>query len=406
MKALIMHVDMDAFFAAVEELANPALKGKALAVAGPGERTIVTTASYKARAFGVRTGMTVPQAKNLCRDLIVLKADYRKYAHASGLVMRTLESFTPMINVLSIDEAFLDISDLTAGFGEPRDLGRKSKQEVLSKTGLTCSVGIATGRLLAKLASTLEKPDGLTVIREEDACSILKGLPVGRLCGIGPATAEKLGQMGIRTCGELGSYPLEPLERRFGKLGKDLSRMGRGLDPAGNPILGGRTEKSLSISHSVTFPRDLTGKESMKQVLLTLSEMVGRRIRRHNGTAGRISVTWRLGDFSTFTRQKTLNAQVFLTKDIYHHSLSIFEGIELTGPVRLLGITLSGLCFEGSGSFLLEEDLKRNRLQETLDSVNDRYGEFSLAFGGTIGDLRSQKVISPSWRAKGIRNSY
>jgi DNA polymerase-4 len=406
MSTLIMHVDMDAFFATVEELADPSLKGKPIVVAGPGDRSIVTTASYRARSFGIRTGMTSGQARSLCGDLIVLKADYRKYAHASGMVMETLESFTPMVDILSVDEAFLDISDLPLGPGEQELLGRKVKDKVRKATGLTCSVGIAPGRLLAKLASTLDKPDGLTVIRADGISEVLEKLPVGKLCGIGPVTTDKLQEMGIKTCGQLGRYPLEPLEKKFGIMGKNLSLMGKGKDPPGNPILGGNTGNARSVGHSVTLPRDLTDRDDMKRVLLTLSEMVGRRIRRHSGAAGTLTVTWRYDDFSTFTRQKSLASHVRLTKEIYDQALSIFDRTEFTRPVRLLGISLSRLSFENMPLYHLLEDQRNTRLQDTLDSVNDRYGEFSLAFAGSMRDLRNLKVISPAWRSKGIKNSF
>lgn len=401
-----MHIDMDAFFAAVEELADPSLKGRPLAVAGPGDRSVVTTASYPARLFGVRTGMTVGQAKVLCRDLIVLKADYRKYSHASKMVMATLESFTPLIQALSVDEAFMDITDLTGKSMEPEDLGERVKNAVFRNTGLTCSIGIAPGRLLAKLASTMDKPDGLISIPQEKIASILEDTRVDRLCGIGQVTAEKLGEMGIFTCGQLGRYPLEPLKRIFGALGEELSRMGKGLDPSGSTLLQGKRETVKSIGHSVTLSKNLTDKKNLEPVLLTLSEMVGRRIRRYGGAADCLILTWRYDDFSTFSRRRTFPAAVNLTKEIYLRSLTVLSPIELHRPVRLLGISLSGLTFTSNPGCLLAEDLKNHNLQEAMDSINDRYGDFCLAFAGSTGDLRNVRVISPAWKAKGIRNSY
>jgi DNA polymerase-4 len=406
MNRIVMHLDMDAFFAAVEELADPSLMGRPLVVAGPGDRSVVTTASYPARSFGIRTGMTAGQAKALCGDLKVLKADYRKYSHASRIVMAVLESFTPQVHVLSVDEAFMDISDLARGPVEAAIFGRRVKDEVLRKSGLTCSIGIAPGRLIAKLASTMDKPDGMTIISQEEIKDLLEKTHVAKLCGIGQATAEKLASMGIVTCGQLGRYPLEPLRKCFGVLGEDLSRMGRGLDPSGNPLLGEKRETARSIGHSVTLPNNLTGKKNLEPVILTLSEMVGRRLRRHGGVADCLTLTWRYDDFSTHSRRRTYPAPVNLTKEIYSRTLAILSSIELKRPVRLLGISLSGLTFGSATGCLLEEDRKTQSLQEAMDWVNDRYGEFSLAFAGSIGDLRNVRVISPAWRAKGIRNSF
>jgi len=403
---MIMHMDMDAFFASVEELANPAIRGKPLVVAGPGERSIITTASYPARKYGIRTGMTVRQAKMLCRNVLIIRSDYRKYSDASQRVMSVLESFTPDVYAASVDEAFLDIKGITGFFETPQCLGMEVKKRVKSQTGLTCSIGIAENRLLAKLASGMNKPDGLTILEPENVRTILENTPVERMCGIGPVTTRALNAMGVRTCGQLGRYPVDLLRKRFGSLGIKLSCMGRGEDVRfqGGDQTG--SSPAMSISHSVTLSDDITDRSSMGKVLQTLAEMVGRRARRHNCRGNALTLTWRYDDFSTRTRRATLPSPICLTDEIYRVSTKLLREIEIQRPVRLLGISLSDLSSEEHTASLLPDEIRREKVQKSLDGINDRFGEFTLAYGDTIRDLRTLKVISPSWRSKGIKNSY
>ena len=403
---MIMHMDMDAFFASVEELADPNLRDKPVVVAGPGQRSIITTASYPARKFGIRTGMTVGQAKVLCRSIVVIKSDYRKYSDASKKVMATLESFTPDVHTTSVDEAYLDVAPILDSFGTYLELGREVKRRVKSVTGLTCTVGIAQNWLLAKLASGINKPDGLTILEPEKVEALLEKTPVEKMCGIGPVTTRKLNEMGIRTCGQLGRYPVEYLRSRFGSYGIKLSGMGRGegdthLDPCRRDH-----SSAKSIGHSVTLSEDLTDRLTMKKVLQTLAEMVGRRARRHSCRGKTLTLTWRYDDFTTRTKSSTLPSQICLTEEIYRMSAALLDKIEIQRPVRLLGVSLSDLSFEEFNTSLLPEEIRREKVQKSLDGINDRFGEFTLAYADTIPDLRTQKVISPSWRAKGIKNSF
>jgi DNA polymerase-4 len=405
MNRTILHVDMDAFFASVEELANPSLRGKALVVSGPGERSIITTASYPARKHGIKTGMTIRQAKALWRDIIVVHSDHRKYTDASKKVMTALESITPDIDITSIDEAFLDITSVMRAGDTPRILGMEIKRRVREDTGLTCSVGIAQTRLMAKLASDMNKPDGLTILEPVKIKALLEQTPVGKICGIGPVTTKALNEMGLKTCGQLGRYPVDLLMRRFGSYGARLSEMGRGED-VHHEGYGCETNSSVkSIGHSVTLSRDLSDRQSMGKILQTLSEMVGRRARRHHCGGKSLTLTWRYDDFSTRTRSTTLSAPICRTEEIYRYSILLLEKIEIARPVRLLGISLSHLSFEAQTASLLPEEIRKEEVQTALDGINDRFGEFTLAYAETVPDLRTQKVIPPSWRPKGIKNS-
>lgn len=406
MNKLILHMDMDAFFASVEELANPRIKGKPLAIAGQGDRSIITTASYPARKYGIRTGMTVRQAKILCREVLVIRADYRKYSDASVRVMNVLESFVPEVYVTSVDEAFLDITSMVKHYPTPSHAGAEIKAKVREATGLTCSVGIAPNSLLAKLASGMNKPDGLTFIEPERVREVLERTPVEKLSGIGPVTTRTLNSMGIRTCGELGRYPEVLLRHRFGSSGVRLSMMGRGEGGFGHDHGKHGGSSAKSIGHSVTMPHDLADRLSMVKVLHTLSEMVGRRARRHRCRGRTITLTWRYDDFTTRTKRFTLPSPVCQTEEIYRISERLLAGIDIKRPVRLLGISLSDLSFEEYTASLLPQEVRKEEVQKVLDRINDRFGEFTLACADTIPDLRSQKVISPSWRSKGIKNSF
>lgn len=405
---IFIHVDMDAFFISVEELADPSLKGSPCAVAGPGKRSIITTSSYPARRIGVRTGMPVYQALQLCPELKIIRAGYRKYSDASGKVMDALGSFSPDLNVTSVDEAWFEGTPLLPEYGSREALGMAVKSRVKDATGLTCSVGIGGNRLLAKLASAMEKPDGLTTILPDEVKDVMEKLPVEKIGGIGPKTAEKLYAMGIRTCGQLGRYPIDQLSSRFGGRGKVLSRMARGDDPREQSPRK-QKEPTKSVGHSITLPENTRDKIYAARVLLTLSEMVGRRVRKHNFSGRCVTLTWRYGDMTTHTKQRTLSFPVTSTLDIYHAVMEILEKIRFTKDVRLLGVSISNESMEPvNGSLFGEEHLSprgSSRLQDALDQINNRYGEFTLARADMIPGFGEQKVISPSWRRTGIRKS-
>ncbi len=406
MNRTILHVDMDAFFAAVEEVCDPRLRGKPIAVAGPGQRTIITTASYAARAFGVRTGMALTEGLRRCPELLVIRCDHRKYTHVSARIMEILESFTPLVQPYSVDEAFLDVTTVLDRSGGVERLGRRIKERVKEQTGLSCSVGAAPNKLLAKLVSGLEKPDGMSILEPGGVLELMERTPVGKMCGIGPVTQLRLASMGIETCGQLGRFPLPILMGKFGVLGHTLSRMGRGEEDS--PVLPPSEDNGSvrSIGHSVTLPRDVSDTRTVRRVLLTLSEMVGRRARRHHCSGRKVTLTVRYRDFTTFSRQITLPQPESSTNRIYRHALRILDRLTLTEPVRLLGISLGELHFGVTQRSLLPAERREDSLQTALDRINDRYGEFSLTYADQIRDLRgASEIISPAWRPMGVRRS-
>ena len=277
---------MDAFFASVEQRDNPALRGKPIAVTGGGERTVVTTSSYEARAYGVKTAMTVYEAKRLCPSLILVTGNNRKYAQICTLLEEICLRFTPDIEIYSIDEVFLDITGSYHLFGSPEHLAKSIKDTVKNELGITCTVGMGQNILIAKLASDLAKPDGFRWIGEDAVASVLDALPVKKLWGIGPHTEEKLRAMGITTCGELGRAPLSLLVERFGIMGERLHAMGNGRVERPLEIV---PPEPKSIGHSITLPKDLWKREEITSCLLRLSEKVGfksRVVTHHQSARG------------------------------------------------------------------------------------------------------------------------
>jgi len=393
---VIMHVDMDAFFASVEQRINPALHGRPVVVCGGGKRTVVAAASYEARPYGIKSGMPLFEAVKKCPDLLVVQADIPKYVDASLRVLHVLQGFTPDVEVYSIDEAFLDVTGSLAFFRGAERIARLIQEKIKDDLGLTCSVGIAPNKLLAKLASAMRKPDGLQIIKHEDIPSLLEDLPVEEMWGIGPRLGTYLHEMGIRTCGQLAKIPVRILEKRFGLIGTMLHRMARGMDDA--PVVPCGTEPhARSMGHSMTLDQDIQGKEEIAWYVFLLAEMVGRRLRSEDYAGRTVVLTLRYSDFCTFSRRMTLQRYITTGPEIHEVAMRILDGIRLRDAVRLVGVSLANLV-RGRGQIpLFEGDRKRTELVLAMDRVNDRYGEFTLSWGPLRGG-RKDRVVPPSWR--------
>jgi DNA polymerase IV len=404
MLKIILCVDMDAFFASVEQRDNPDLRGKPIAVAGAGERTVITTSSYEARAFGVKTGMTTYQAKKLCPHIIFVTGNNKKYSQLCEMLSEICLRFTPDIEIYSIDEVFLDVTGSHHLLNGPENLARAVKETVKKELGITCTVGMGPNILIAKLASDLAKPDGLRWIDEETIASALETLPVKKLWGIGSHTEEKLRAIGITTCGELGRAPLPLLSKKFGIIGERLRDMGRGKMERPLEI---ESPEPKSIGHSITLPTDIWKREAITSCLLRLSEKVGRRARRYGHKGRKITLTVRYADFKTFTKQSTLPISTNDTGEIYHAALVILDGIRLKKSIRLLGISLSGIKQEEGQMFLFDQiaQIKKEALAKAVDTVNDKFGEQTLTLASTIAREEGPGVISPAWRPTGVRKS-
>jgi len=402
----ILHIDMDAFFASVEQQANPDLRGKAIAVTGAGSRAVVTTSSYEARAFGVRTGMAVWEAKRCCPHLILVTGHNRSYTRVSRQIMGMMQDYTPEVEVFSIDEAFMDVTRSLSIFGSGEEIARRLRERIGETIGITCSVGIAPNKLLAKLASDMYKPNGLTVIAPPDVPAVMERLPIGALCGVGRKMQHHLNLMGIYTCGELGRCDEARLTRRFGVVGSHLKRMGLGQDDA--PVIPcGEEDEVKSVSHSMTLERDIEARDDILRFLLQLSDMVGSRARRYRVAGRTVGLYVRYADFFTsFGRQTTLPGYISLSSDIYRAALSILDGVELEQPVRLLGIRLTNLRHQSEQLSLFEDERKREAAARAVDDLNQRFGAMAVTFGTLVPSRESggSHVISPAWRPDGIRN--
>ena len=400
---IILHIDMNAFFASVEQQSNPELRGKPIAVIGAAKRTIITTCSYEARAFGVKTGMNSWQARQVCPDLIFVVGNNRKYTYTSTQIIMIMREYTPLVEVFSIDEAFLDVTGSLSLFGSAERISHLIKARIKEQFGLTCSVGIAPNKLLAKLASDMQKPDGLTIIAKDRIAQVLERVPIQDLCGIGAKMHQQLSKFGIKTCGELGRFPVEVLKRNFGITGERLHYMGLGIDDS--PVVPDEeAEEVKSVGHSTTLDKDITERQDILRYLLQLSEMVGRRARKYKVAGRTLTLTVRYADFTTFSRQQSGSCHTNNSEDIYKAAVQILQGIELTQPIRLLGVKISSLSSHTEQLPLFPAELKKALIAGAMDEVNNRFGDFAVTFGSLLGRDSGSKVISPAWRPEGVRN--
>jgi DNA polymerase-4 len=333
---VITHLDLDAFYAAVEVLENPDLVGKPVIIGGsPGGRGVVSTASYPARAFGVRSAMPTSRALDLCPEAIVLPPRHHRYREYSRRVMAILQEASPLLEQTSIDEAYLDLTRQVTAWEQGVEIARQLQRRVREQVGLSASLGVATNKLVAKVASDQNKPGGLTVVQPGGEAAFLAPLPVSVLWGIGPVTAQRLAEGGVTTVGELAQLPEETLRARFGKHGRMMARQARGVD--GRPVVTEHEPKS--ISQERTFARNLSDIEALKQQLWQMSQRVGLRLERAGFAAGTVAIKLRYADFTTLTRQMRLSVPTGDEREIYRVALVLLKRVWQPGrAVRLLGV--------------------------------------------------------------------
>jgi DNA polymerase-4 len=371
-RATILHVDLDAFFAAVEQRDRPELRGRPIAVGGGRgtDRGVVSAASYEARRFGVHSAMPLRTAARLCPELIFVPVDGRKYGRVSQQVMEILRRYTPAVEQISIDEAFLDVHGSEILHGTPTDMARSIKADVEGELGLTASVGVAATKLVAKVASDLDKPDGLVVVTPGTEAEFLAPLSISRLWGVGEKTASTLAEYGVRTIGDLAALPEDLLARRFGKMGPVLAQRARGIDPS--PVSG--AEPARSVSHEHTFDIDTADPEVLERTLLALSEGVAGRLRSGGLKARTVAVKVRDSSFRTVSRQRTLPEPTDQTEVVFAAVRELARP-QLKGiRVRLLGVGASHLG-EGDQIGLFEvEDERRRKAAAAADAIRRRYG--------------------------------
>jgi DNA polymerase-4 len=368
----ILHVDLDAFYASVAVLQDPSLKGKPVIVGGTGARGVVTSASYEARAYGVHSAMPSVRARRLCPEGVFLPPDFEAYRAHSNRFREVLLAHTPFVEPISLDEAFLDVRGATLLFGSPVEIGRKIRREVASEIGVTCSVGVAPTKFVAKLASDGCKPDGLLHVRAGEVLPFLEPLPVGRLWGVGEKTADVLDRLAIRTVGDLGRTPVAILERLLGEASaRHLSELAGGVDD--RPVTPYEAPKS--IGHEKTFDRDLDDDREILRELLALSGKVAARLREDGYRARTVTLKARLANFTTLTRSRTHADPTDLGADLYRTVAELYG--KLPGArrrIRLLGVQAAGLVPGGAEQLELLRSERWRDVERTIDRIERRFG--------------------------------
>jgi len=378
----IIHLDMDAFFAAIEQRDHPEYKGKPVIVGGlPNTRGVVSTCSYEARAFGVHSAMPLREAFRRCPHGVFLPGRMRRYQEVSAALMKILREYTPLVEPLSCDEAFLDVTGSERLFGPAEEIARLIVTRIEAELELTASVGIAPNKFLAKVASDLQKPKGFVVVKPGEERAFLAPLPISKLWGVGPKTAANLRQLGLQTIGDLQKRSVEELRRHLGETGEQLYRLALGIDD--RPVTP--EDEVKSIGHEITLSTDTDNRDFLEGVLLSLSEKVARRLRRQ-GLIGRvITLKIRDTDLHTITRRTTLSQATAFEEVIYQTARALAEENQWgKKPVRLLGVSVSGLQKSETGQVPLfnepaQQDLRR--LHQTIDQIKDRFGEKAITRG-------------------------
>ncbi len=376
----IVHVDMDAFYAAIEQRDRPSLQGKPVVVGadpkGGRGRGVVSTCSYEARAFGIHSAMPISIAYRKCPHASYLPVNMKKYIRESRIVFETLEQFTPDIEPVSIDEAFLDITASHHLFGIPKETCIKIKTAIKDKTGLTASLGMAPNKMTAKIASDLEKPDGLVIVNQKDLLNFLHRLPVEKLWGVGKRTQESFKRLGIHTIGDLARQDLKQFVLQYGKAGEHAWKLANGIDP--RKVRVEDIVKSVSNEH--TFAEDEIQSKKVLDTLMYLSEKVSRRLRKKDLQGRTVTLKIRFADFKTYTRADTLDRPTNFVEDIYACVAKQAKKFQPDSkPVRLLGVRVSNLLKEETQPSLFKDtaDLneKKERLHQAMDSIKDKFGE-------------------------------
>jgi len=389
-RRVIAHIDMDAFYASVEMLDDPALMGKPVIVGGDMRRGVVSAASYEARAFGVHSAMPLFQARRLCPSGVFLPVRMQRYVEVSHVVMKCLGEFSPLVEQVSVDEAFVDLTGTGHLFGDPMKTGRAIKAAIRNKTSLTCSIGVSVSKLLAKIASERNKPDGLTIVPPAEVARFLERLPVRKVPGIGGRSGEELAKLGIEFVGDIGKYTSAWLEERFGKYGAWLFDAARGGDE------GARVEPYTapkSISAEDTFPEDTDDERIIKRYLLEQSDRIGRRLREEGFRGRTVTLKLKHRDFRQITRSETLDEPTQLGETIYHEAVKLLALYNLRSRVRLVGVGVSNLepveelGKRGQMSLFREAegaDDKWEKVERAADEIARRFGDGAVKRGSLL----------------------
>ncbi|MBW2366271.1 MAG: DNA polymerase IV [Deltaproteobacteria bacterium] len=377
---MIFHIDMDAFYASVEQRDNPELRGRCVVVGGSSNRGVVSAASYEARKFGVHSAMPIFQVKKCCPDAVFVRPRMRQYQRVSKQIMAILSEFSPLVEPVSIDEAYMDVSGFDRLYDSPAEMGKIVKDKIRKTVGLTCSIGIAPLRFLAKIASDLDKPDGLYVIEPLDMPAFITELPIRKVPGVGAQTQKQLKALSIETLGDVNKFPPETIIKRLGKFGHRLLALASGMDST--EVTPHSPVKSISSEH--TLSADTSDRDLMRRYLQSQSEEVGQQLRRKRFRARTVTLKLKDSDFKQVSRSSTLPAPTQSAETIYRAALRLFDAYDIRKKIRLVGVGASNLV---TGSTPVQMDLfngpdQRDRTWEkvdkALDSINQKFGKASI----------------------------
>ncbi|MFH1125183.1 MAG: DNA polymerase IV [Pseudomonadota bacterium] len=384
MKRVILHVDMDAFYASVEQKDRPELRGRPVIVGGTTNRGVVSAASYEARRFGIHSAMPIFEARRKCPDGIFLPVRMGRYKEVSWKIMTLLEGYSPLVEQVSIDEAFVDISGLDRLHGSSKEVASKIKLSIGLATSLTCSVGVAPGKVFAKIASDMNKPDGLTVIEPQDLSRVIQDLPINKVPGVGQKAVQRLQRLGVLTLGDVGKISETALLTEMGRFGARLLDLSKGID--NSPVV--RFSEAKSMSSEETLQTNTGDPRVLRQTLLALTETVGKRLRHGEHRGETVTLKLKRSDFTQITRSMTLEEPTSSTHAIYEVGLRLLEEYEGSGEFRLIGIGISNLTsaheipkqlslFEGA-------DLKAKswkQVEKAMDTIKERFGGDAIKRG-------------------------
>ena len=387
MEKVVLHIDMDAFYASVEQLDHPELRGKPVIVGGSSNRGVVSAASYEARKFGVRSAMPIFQAKKRCADGIFVPVRMSRYKQMSDQVMEILEKYSPTVEQVSIDEAFLDLSGLERLHGSSEQIARRIKDEIRSVLSLSCSVGIAPNKFLAKVASESNKPDGMTIIPSREAGAVARSLPVGKVPGVGKKTVDRLARLKVITLGDLLALPEAGLLKAVGKFAYTLLEFAKGTDDS--PVVSHRDAKSISSEE--TFEENTNDFEVLRKELLAQAEEVGQRLRKNKLKGSTVTLKLRRADFDRITRSISFSEASDSTNTLYGHALRLLEAVDLSEKFRLIGIAVSGFAKTKSAAEQLtlfggesRRDESWREVEKAMDSIKDKFGYEAIKRGTLI----------------------
>lgn len=401
-RAIIL-IDMNAFFASVEQLEHPEWRGRALVVTNGKQGTCVITSSYEARAYGIKTGMRLYEARRLCPDLIQVPSHPEHYVAASRTIMDALATLTPDIEVFSIDEAFLDVTRCQLLFGTPEKIGRMAKELVLKVSGLQCSVGVSGDKTTAKYAAKLEKPDGFTVITPWEAKDRLRHVPVTDLCGIKSGIGGFLAKHGVKTCGDMEKVPISILAKRFGNLGRRIWYMCQGADP--DPVHT-QVANPKSMGHGKVMPPKTRHPQIIETYLMHMCEKLATRLRHHYFRAQHFFAGVRSNEWGWLGGVGRTIQPTHDGREIFRLGLFLLAQHWQGEPVDQIQVTALDPSAQGLQlDFLVEPDTNREQINEVLDDINDRFGEFTIAPAPLLFRSEMPNVIAPAWKPNGHRQT-